>query len=566
MFFENQLAVAYGGVYAGTAVLTAALGWWTLTRTEMQSRRWFGLLMGVLSLWASVSAVGLFVPGRSAQALIATAWAVCGLSTALVWLVFVVDYTSGDPWENSYVRSYALVYLGVLPFVLTIPTHDLYHSSMLLRSEPFPHFETGIGPVRLVALAFTFTSVLVGTYYLLRLFVNTRYRSRTQTLVLAGGLALGLLPAVASLFELTPVPTHNHTVLGVSVFVLVITYAVFRHSLADLAPIARDVVVAEIEDPLFIADGDTRLVDYNDAADNVVPALDGSSIGTSVSALVPGLDEAHTAEESPEELTLTGDGEPRHYSVRVSEIEGQPSTRGYVILLRDITERTEREQELEEARRELEQSNRRLEEFASVVSHDLRNPLNVAQLRLELAREHRDDEQLATVADAHDRMERLIDDLLEFAHEGVELDDLERLSLAEFAHNCWHTVETADATLVVDTDQAVCVDPDRLRQLFENLLRNAVDHGPPDVTVTVGGLPDGFYVADDGPGIPAGQRDRVLERGYSTASGGTGLGLSLVETAATAHGWEVTVTESEDGGARFEFTDVDTTKPVACRD
>jgi signal transduction histidine kinase len=79
------------------------------------------------------------------------------------------------------------------------------------------------------------------------------------------------------------------------------------------------------------------------------------------------------------------------------------------------------------------------------------------------------------------------------------------------------------------------------------------------VTVTVGELADcdGFYVADDGPGIPADERETVFESGYSTAADGTGFGLSIVEEIASAHGWAVRVTDSAEGGARFEVAGVD---------
>jgi regulation of enolase protein 1 (concanavalin A-like superfamily) len=78
-------------------------------------------------------------------------------------------------------------------------------------------------------------------------------------------------------------------------------------------------------------------------------------------------------------------------------------------------------------------------------------------------------------------------------------------------------------------------------------------------TVRVGPLPDGFYVADDGPGIPEDERERVLEDGYSTSRTGTGTGLALVDEIADEHGWDLDITESEGGGARFEFHDA----PVA---
>jgi len=82
-----------------------------------------------------------------------------------------------------------------------------------------------------------------------------------------------------------------------------------------------------------------------------------------------------------------------------------------------------------------------------------------------------------------------------------------------------------------------------------------VEHDP--LEITVGRLPDGFYVADDGPGIPPDERDRVFEPGHSTSEDGTGYGLWIVEEIVTAHGWTVDATESATGGARFEITGVE---------
>ena len=73
------------------------------------------------------------------------------------------------------------------------------------------------------------------------------------------------------------------------------------------------------------------------------------------------------------------------------------------------------------------------------------------------------------------------------------------------------------------------------------------------VSVTVGAFDGGFYVADDGPGIPPARRETVFDPGVTTAADGTGFGLAIVREIAEAHGWTVSVTESESGGARFEI-------------
>ena len=130
------------------------------------------------------------------------------------------------------------------------------------------------------------------------------------------------------------------------------------------------------------------------------------------------------------------------------------------------------------------------------------------------------------------------------------------MALDDAATRCWQPINEAQGALAVETDAVIEADEARLFHLLENLFANAVEHGGVDVTVTVGDLADGFYVADDGVGIAPEDRERVFERSYSTGDGGTGVGLGIVEQISAAHGWGVELTEGGSGGARFEFTDV----------
>jgi PAS domain S-box-containing protein len=208
-------------------------------------------------------------------------------------------------------------------------------------------------------------------------------------------------------------------------------------------------------------------------------------------------------------------------------------------------------------RERLKRQNEQLSQFTSIVSHDLRNPLNVVGNSLTLAAETGEDEHFERCRRSVERMEQLIEDLLTLGRAGERISDTEPVTLPAVVYGCWGTVPTDEATLVVDAEATFRADESRLRQLLENLVRNALEHAGPDVTITVGDLKDGFYVADDGPGIPDAEREQVFEAGYSTDEDGTGFGLNIVEKIATAHGWEVAVTDSEDGGARFEFTGID---------
>jgi signal transduction histidine kinase len=232
-----------------------------------------------------------------------------------------------------------------------------------------------------------------------------------------------------------------------------------------------------------------------------------------------------------------------------------PTDAGAVVLLRDATDRVEREAALRRQRD-------RLEEFARTVAHDLRNPLTVAIGRLDLLAETADldpdDDDLVALRDALERADDLIDDTLRFARQSV-VDDLEPVAVADVARAAWSTAPTEAATLRTRPVGRVLADPEALRRLFENLFRNAVEHAAPDVVVEVGPCASGdgslgFAVVDDGPGVPPADRDRVFDRSFSTAGGG--LGLAVVRQVAAAHGWTVRVTDAVTGGARFEVTGV----------
>ncbi len=243
--------------------------------------------------------------------------------------------------------------------------------------------------------------------------------------------------------------------------------------------------------------------------------------------------------------------EVRDFLVNVVPLTlGERGVEGYAIYT-DITDQKRRE-------RALKAQNERLDEFASIVSHDLRNPLNVARGYLELYEETGDREHFEEVDDALARMGELIEKLLSLAKQGDVIDETEPVAIHDTARRAWSVVNTGEATLTLERDGILEADRSRFEELLENLLRNAVLHGNPDgspdeLTISVGAFESGFYVEDDGVGIAPENRETVFESGYTTADDGTGFGLSIVEQIADAHEWTVHITESESGGARFEF-------------
>jgi PAS domain S-box-containing protein len=246
-----------------------------------------------------------------------------------------------------------------------------------------------------------------------------------------------------------------------------------------------------------------------------------------------------------EELRV--DERARFWQTKLAPVVSDGVITRLVGVTRNVTERVERE-------RQLRQQNERLDEFASVVSHDLRNPLNVAQGRATLLAEQTENDHLDPLLRALNRMEAIVEDTLTLARQGETISETESISLADLVGKCWGTVDTDDAAIEIADEMTFQGDPDRLQHVFENLFRNAVEHGGSDVTVRVGSHDErGIYVEDDGPGIPIEKRVDVFEPGHSSTRGGTGFRLTIVKRIVEAHGWDLSVTDGTDGGARFEF-------------
>ncbi|WP_420181822.1 two-component system sensor histidine kinase NtrB [Haloarcula sp. KBTZ06] len=326
-----------------------------------------------------------------------------------------------------------------------------------------------------------------------------------------------------------------------------------------------DALLGNIPNPAVVVEFEQRepyVKSINEAFADTFGYDQTDAVGTELRTLLapPGADSEviradwweQTGQSEQEVRRTTASGEIRTYLFRSTIVTRDSSQlEGYGIYT-DITERKRREQQLRH-------QNERLDEFVSIVSHDLRNPLNVASGRTHLLLGDIEDaavrEGLQEVAAAHERMARILDDTLTLARQGRVVGETTSVSIEAVAADAWQQVETGDATLTIETDATIEADAERLQQLFENLYRNAIEHAGAECTVVVsapGTHENGFSIADDGPGISPDDRELVFEHGYSTNSDGTGFGLSIVQSIAEAHGWSVAVSESERGGARFD--------------
>ncbi|MFB6085120.1 MAG: histidine kinase N-terminal 7TM domain-containing protein [Halorientalis sp.] len=558
---------------------------------------WYVGAMASIATWSVFLALAVASTTLGLKLLFFAGFLVSTVTLCSCWFLFAVAYTGHyDRVPRFLPHALLLVPLAYVPLTLTNQAHGLVLPNARLVSEGSTLLLTydGWGPVAWVFAGLGYALLLGATALLFRKALHSRNVYRKQSILLAfGGLSMWV-GNVVSLAGLSPFPHMMLVPLSFlfwgAIALLIFTsirfvrilpidavLARFSSRFDDVLPLARDFVIEEFDSGVIIMDDDARIVDINSTARTML-GLDERVVGKQVYDVVDVgqyFDDYETGErvgDHREQVWISTERGEYCYDINVSEITDDGEVVGRSVMIYDITEQKEREEELREREEELRQQkqdlerqkqqlehqNERLDRFASIVSHDLRNPLNVAAGRAELleaklGEEHRESvEELQT---AHERMQDIIDDALTLARSGKAITEKEDVDVAAVATEAWENVDADRGSLAVDVDIRLESDRDRLLNVFENLYRNALDHNEGEVTIRVGTLADdtGFYVEDTGSGIPEDERDDVLQQGYTTHEDGTGLGLAIVRDIVGAHGWELSIGESPEGGARFEI-------------
>jgi len=569
---------------AGAAIISVTLSIVAFrSRDQRTALPLTGVLLGA-AIWCA--AAGLRVSSTAEEAKIL--WRnVRFLGTTLLVpsiFLFAAEFTNREQW----LTRPRLGLLGGMALLINLvvwtdPFHQLLRSGTSMTTDlGYVAMEITPGPLFWAEAVYHYVLLVVTTYWLANEFRRAR-RSNTGVYQSQAGLVLAatLVPWGANIVYLAGLTELDITPFGFVATGLLFAAGLFRYRLLDLVPIARGTVVQNMDSGVLVVDNEDQIVDLNPQAERIIGASEMQLVGRTVTTVFAEFPEIirkfADARDTHDQVGIVRDGRKEHYDVEVSPLSDSLDREvGRVITFTDITDRVEREETLQARTEELERQNERLDEFASVVSHDLRNPLNVSKGQLMLAREEIDSdtatEQFDLIDESLDRMEAIISDVLEMARQGRTVTDREEIDLDDLCMDAWANVDTEDATLDVVDTRTLGGDRQRLLRVFENLFRNsvehgstsnrtesgdAVDHGGETVALTVGTTDDGFYVEDDGPGIPEEKRETVFEKGYTTSQEGTGFGLALVKAAIEAHGWAITITDGSDGGARFE---VDCTK------
>lgn len=554
--------VVYYGLPVVSVLMHVGLGYWIYrNHWDQKSTPWFLATLAAggasaLTFWLHMTLPVDFLR----EPLMKTA-GFFSFAAISLWVAFASEYTE-TYFHRHWIWKITLfaLPLGHLGLSATERFHDLYVTQGRIVTEPVTYFaykpELGLLLLALLAYAVGIYSVYRLTVYLL----STSNRWKHQIGLVVGAAVSVIVISALGNADVFPATDMYYDTYAKIPFILFTALALFRFDLWSVKPVARNTVVETLDDPVIVVDENERIIDVNPASVGMWPDAE-ARIGDPFTDVCRDLaDEISIPADRNREthVTLERDGQQRHYSVTISAVsrDQRDDENWHSILLRDITA-------LERSRSKLQQQNARLDQVASTISHDLRNPISVVKGRLELLDVHVEDlpvdeDELATVHEdsaeiesATDRMLDIIEDILTIAREGQSVEATEPVSLETLATDAWGHVDQKDATLTVAGDVTFEADRSKVLTILENLFRNALDHGPDDAEIEVGPTDDGFYVQDDGPGVPEVHREDLFEFGYTTSEAGTGLGLSIVRTMAEAHGWTVGYDDEYDDGARF---------------
>ena len=514
------------------------------------------------SLWAVAYGIELAVPGLSTMERLVQAQLTLSVIIPVAWLVTVIEYTGHPHWLTK--RRTALLLVEPAVFVTLVWSN---HAHELIWSGRKTQFVSASSVTLVPAfeviywghMSYILLLILAGSVLLLRMLFRSNQVFQGQGLALL--LAITVPTVIQTLFVLDVVPTtFNPTSLGYVASGAVLSVAILRGQLLDVAPVTRELgreaIFTEMDDLVIIVDDERRIVDVNAAATALFDGDQNTLLGRSLPQASPTLAEAvpGPGERTQTETALKRDGSVRYYDVRVIPLyRAYGVVSGHLISLRDITGRRQREQ--------------RLDVLNRLLRHDIRNEMNVVKGNADLLRDTAD-------ADERERLNRIIstvDDIVDRSNKIGRVTE----ALETEQHNPT-ALQTLLDSVVSDAqdrhpDVAItltCEDDIRIRGgpsvliALEELVENAVEHQATDagpvaveITATRADRTPGVHVAvhDNGPGITDHEREVIRSGTETPLKHGSGVGLWLVNWIVRNLGGRMSFPATDEPGTTVEL-------------
>ena len=485
--------------------------------------------------WALFKLGFLLSPGpRLVEEAMYTIGLAVGFGTVWAWLYFCSAYTGRTYHRRPRFRQLGLgIFAAVVTAKLTNPIHGQYFT-LEEATTPFSYLAVNHGPIHWVATGLSYTLAAVGLFMLYELYAESGYNTRPLA---ALSVLLGL-PVLLDLLALwTPLIEIIYAPLGVAAFTVGVLFVFERRFLAVQE-------AGEDDGPAVFLDSNGRVQDYTPAAKTAFPELrDG--LGRPLDEVAPAL--RAVSEGGEQVVEAERDSGVRYYMAATSQIElGEVG--GQMLVLSDVTA-------AERRRRELARHNKQLEEFASALTHELRNVIQIIDSRLAVADARMDaenepvaHESVERAGEMTDRMSGLVDDFRSLARYGQTVEQVRPAGFESAVRDAWTSADTGELTLTVEGEATIDADPGRLRQLLVNAFEFARHNGANVVRAEP--LADGFAITEDGDS-PAGDTSRYFAFGEAVPDAESGMKLPNVRAFARVHGWTVDIDTDYDRGTRL---------------
>ncbi len=503
--------------------------------------------LGVKVFWASVQYLGV-------------------VTVPVAWAVFALRYTGRGGWiSRRNLLLLSVVPVMTLALMWTNGAHHLFWTSVGTDpSRTFLLVEHGV-PFWIFVL-YSYVLVAFGTFLMLSMILRSTNLYRGQGGALLAGVAAPWVGNGINLIGLNPFPRLDPTSFTFLISGAAVSWALFRFRLLDIVPVARDTVIEVMNDAVIVTDAQRRVVDLNPAAQNILRRLSSEVVGSPLARVEPGLDALLDVpgdeEEAHKEISLGKDTERRDYDLALSSLRDRKGrTTGYLLVLRDVTERRRAERELEH--------------FAYLIAHDLRAPLrtisgfsHVLAEDYSAALDEMGRSYLDRTRSAAQRMGEMIDDLLDLSRltrSEMRRETVDLTSLATTIAEELREGNPERSTELVITEGLTTVgDPRLLRVALRNLLENAwkFTAGEQRARIEFGvasqdGYPT-YHVRDNGAGFDmaySGKLFRAFQRLHTADEfEGSGIGLAAVARVIERHGGRIWAEGEVGKGATFYFT------------
>ena len=562
---------------AAAAILTIWLSYMIWRQREHVLNKTFSLLMAASATWAFMYMMAILASELETQVFWEKMKYLGIVFVGPLWLAFALYYAQQGRWLRLWwLRALIVLEVFSLIGVFTNELHSLWWSNISPAvGSPFYDLTMTRGTLFWLHTAFSYGFLITGFLFYLNFYRQMQERYKRQTQVVLVAMLIPLLGNVLVLFGGIPEPISS---LDVTPFMLAITgilvvSALFQYRFLDLRPVARIAVFEQIEDGIIILDEQQRVVDVNPAAQKMLRIDLQRALGVSVIQALPHehlkstlqhILSTRAAESGSQKIKLEHGGRNRTIEVSISDLaaEHNPSQAyGHLLSLHDISDQ--------------QQVQHLTAQMMRMTAHDLRSPLALAVGYLSLVAEDElpahTSANLEIVADALDRIENLINDLLDLERVrsgvGMLLGNFEPAGLAKQVYKDLRPLALArghDFSLEVEDELPSISGDERLvQQALSNLVSNGIKYTPKEGVIGLkvhweqGELV--FSVKDNGYGISEEAQTHLFEPFFRAPETknlqiGSGLGLSLVKAIVEAHGGRVWARSEFGKGSAFGFS------------